>query len=221
MLGYLIIVTATLAAAIWFGIVSRPAIHVLAESGSPRATKLFPLLAIIGTVVVSMLLTSQLEQPTTTSALITIGIWSAGIMTQTVVDTSTRRLPLSISHLTAIVLAVTTLLNTPSKVLSIASGALAVTAVTLVLARLTRGSLGRGDVHFSPLLGLMIGWSSPWPHLPAALITMWLITTVSAALVTLAGMALRRLDRGSTIPYGPFMALGTVIAVATTLGATP
>ena len=221
MLGYLIIVTATLAAAIWFGIVWRPASRVLVESGSVRATKLLAPLALALTALVTLLLATRMGPPATKLALITVGIWSAGTMTQTVVDASTRRLPLRISHLTAIALAGMAILDAPSRTPSIIAGALAVTAVTLVLARLTRGSLGRGDVHFSPLLGLMIGWSSPWLHLPAALITMWLITTVSAALVTLAGMALRRLDRGSTIPYGPFMALGTVIAVATTLGATP
>lgn len=186
-----------------------------------RATKLFPPLAIALSVMVAMLLESRIATPATTTALITIGVWSAGTMTQTVVDASTRRLPLSISHLTAIVLAATTLLDTPSKVLSITTGALAMTVVSLVLTRLTRGSLGRGDVHFSPMLGLVIGWSSPWPDLPAAVITMWLITTVSGALVTLGGIALRRLNRGSTIPYGPFMALGTLIVMTSALGATP
>lgn len=215
------IVTATIAAAICFGIIWRPANRVLVESGSVRATKLFPPLAIALSVMVAMLLESRIATPATTTALITIGVWSAGTMTQTVVDASTRRLPLSISHLTAIVLAATTLLDTPSKVLSITTGALAMTGVSLVLTRLTRGSLGRGDVHFSPMLGLVIGWSSPWPDLPAAVITMWLITTVSGALVTLGGIALRRLNRRSTIPYGPFMALGTLIVMTSALGATP
>lgn len=194
---------------------------MLVESGSARATKLFPPLTIALTALVAMMLTSRMGTPTTTFALITIGISSAGTMTQSVVDAATRRLPLRTSHLTAIVLTATTILDTPSKVPSIATGALAMTGVSLMLTRLTRGSLGRGDVHFSPMLGLVIGWSSPWPNLPAAVITMWLITTVSAALVTLLGIALRRLNRGSTIPYGPFMALGTLIVVAAALGATP
>ncbi len=118
-------------------------------------------------------------------------------------------------------LAAATILDAPSRTVSIAAGAVAMTAITLALTRLTRGSLGRGDVHFSPMLGVMIGWSSPWPDLLSALIMMWLITTVTAALVTLGGLALRRLDRGSTIPYGPFMALGTLVVVASALGATP
>ncbi|MDA2946273.1 MAG: A24 family peptidase [Actinomycetota bacterium] len=221
MLGYLTIVTAILSAAIWFGIVWRPASRALTESASTRATKIAPATAIALTVLVSILLTIRSQPAATTISLIVVGTWSTGAMTQTVVDASTRRLPLRISHLTALMLAAATILDAPSRTVSIAAGAVAMTAITLALTRLTRGSLGRGDVHFSPMLGVMIGWSSPWPDLLSALIMMWLITTVTAALVTLGGLALRRLDRGSTIPYGPFMALGTLVVVASALGATP
>lgn len=221
MLGYLTIVTAILSAAIWFGIVWRPASRALTESASTRATKIAPATAIALTVLVSILLTIRSQPAATTISLIVVGTWSTGAMTQTVVDASTRRLPLRISHLTALMLAAATILDAPSRTVSIAAGAVAMTAITLALTRLTRGSLGRGDVHFSPMLGVMIGWSSPWPDLLSALIMMWLITTVTAALVTLGGLALRRLDRGSTIPYGPFMALGSLMVVASALGATP
>jgi prepilin signal peptidase PulO-like enzyme (type II secretory pathway) len=220
-LGYLTIVTAILSAAIWFGIVWRPASRALTESASTRATKIAPATAIALTVLVSILLTIRSQPAATTISLIVVGTWSTGAMTQTVVDASTRRLPLRISHLTALMLAAATILDAASRTVSIAAGAVAMTAITLALTRLTRGSLGRGDVHFSPMLGVMIGWSSPWPDLLSALIMMWLITTVTAALVTLGGLALRRLDRGSTIPYGPFMALGTLVVVASALGATP
>jgi len=220
-LGYLTIVTAILSAAIWFGIVWRPASRALTESASTRATKIAPATAIALTVLVSILLTIRSQPAATTISLIVVGTWSTGAMTQTVVDASTRRLPLRISHLTALMLAAATILDAPSRTVSIAAGAVAMTAITLALTRLTRGSLGRGDVHFSPMLGVMIGWSSPWPDLLSALIMMWLVTTVTAALVTLGGLALRRLDRGSTIPYGPFMALGTLVVVASALGATP
>jgi prepilin signal peptidase PulO-like enzyme (type II secretory pathway) len=220
-LGYLTIVTAILSAAIWFGIVWRPASRALTESASTRTTKIAPATAIALTVLVSILLTIRSQPAATTISLIVVGTWSTGAMTQTVVDASTRRLPLRISHLTALMLAAATILDAPSRTVSIAAGAVAMTAITLALTRLTRGSLGRGDVHFSPMLGVMIGWSSPWPDLLSALIMMWLITTVTAALVTLGGLALRRLDRGSTIPYGPFMALGTLVVVASALGATP
>lgn len=221
MLGYLTIVTAILSAAIWFGIVWRPASRALTESASTRATKIAPATAIALTVLVSILLTIRSQPAATTISLIVVGTWSTGAMTQTVVDASTRRLPLRISHLTALMLAAATILDAPSRTVSIAAGAVAMTAITLALTRLTRGSLGRGDVHFSPMLGVMIGWSSPWPDLLSALIMMWLVTTVTAALVTLGGLALRRLDRGSTIPYGPFMALGSLMVVASALGATP
>lgn len=221
MLGYLTIVTAILSAAIWFGIVWRPASRALTESASTRTTKIAPATAIALTVLVSILLTIRSQPAATTISLIVVGTWSTGAMTQTVVDASTRRLPLRISHLTALMLAAATILDAPSRTVSIAAGAVAMTAITLALTRLTRGSLGRGDVHFSPMLGVMIGWSSPWPDLLSALIMMWLITTVTAALVTLGGLALRRLARGSTIPYGPFMALGTLVVVASALGATP
>ncbi|MGA1033949.1 MAG: prepilin peptidase, partial [Ilumatobacteraceae bacterium] len=167
------IVTAILSAAIWFGIVWRPASRALTESASTRATKIAPATAIALTVLVSILLTIRSQPAATTISLIVVGTWSTGAMTQTVVDASTRRLPLRISHLTALMLAAATILDAPSRTVSIAAGAVAMTAITLALTRLTRGSLGRGDVHFSPMLGVMIGWSSPWPDLLSALIMMW------------------------------------------------
>ena len=111
------------------------------------------------------------------------------------------------------------IIDHPSIAPSILGSAAAMTVISFGLRWATRGSLGRGDIHYSPMLGALIGWAAPWPDLPSTLLTAWILTILSAALVSVIGLLSRQLTRASTIPYGPFMTLGTVVAVATTLGA--
>ena len=71
-----------------------------------------------------------------------------------------------------------------------------------------RGSLGEGDVRVAPLLGSFLGYWSPGLVLPALL-----VASLVAAVVGLVLAVVKRTGRSTTLPFGPFLALGTVVAL--------
>ena len=83
--------------------------------------------------------------------------------------------------------------------------AFAAGAAALVVALATRGGLGMGDVKLCFLLGAGLGWD-----VLGALV----IGVVAGAVAALAVLARHGLDaRKTTIPYGPFLALGGILAL--------
>lgn len=220
MLGYLRIAIAIITALIWLGIVQRPASTVLGESAALRAQRAAPsLVAITLAAMLTLLLVRSNDR--SAPAAILIGVVASTLSVQTVVDLATKRLPLRISHLTALVVIVLASIDTPSQTPSVVLGAVVMTLIAWSMSRVTRGSLGRGDIHFSPMLGAVIGWSYPWPDLASGILAAWLITAIAGAAVALVALVARRIDRRSTVPYGPFMALGTLVVLTTALGGTP
>jgi leader peptidase (prepilin peptidase)/N-methyltransferase len=81
-------------------------------------------------------------------------------------------------------------------------------AIAWLLSRFRTG-IGRGDVHLAPLLGLTIGWFDPWSVLIA-----WFFALLAGGLVSAVLLGSRRVSRRSTIPYGPFLVLGSAVAVS-------
>ena len=65
--------------------------------------------------------------------------------------------------------------------------------------------MGEGDVKLAGLIGLLVGY-------PNVLVALW-ISVVSAGVVVGVLWALRRKTLTDGIPYGPFMSLGTVVAL--------
>lgn len=82
----------------------------------------------------------------------------------------------------------------------------------LLVAVLGRGAMGMGDVKLAGVLGLNLGYFSL-----GSLLLATLFAFVTASLVVLGGMLLRKLSMKSHVPFGPFMILGAAIA----LGMTP
>jgi leader peptidase (prepilin peptidase)/N-methyltransferase len=87
--------------------------------------------------------------------------------------------------------------------------AMAMFAAFLALALLRPADLGLGDVKLAGVLGLVLGWQG------------WGFVLVGAFLGFLFGgltgvglMLVRRAGRRSSIPFGPFMLLGALVAVA-------
>jgi leader peptidase (prepilin peptidase)/N-methyltransferase len=73
---------------------------------------------------------------------------------------------------------------------------------------LSRGGMGDGDVRLSPLLGAYLGWLNP------GLVAVGLFMGfLAGAAVGVAMMAGGRAGRKTAVPFGPFLALGTVVAV--------
>ena len=130
------------------------------------------------------------------------------------IDIFERRLPRQIS-LPCFVLAVTglTAIDGPSAFghWGPLTGAALLTTCTYILHRVSRRSLGVGDVLVSPLLGCIIGWFNPW------LIGTSLVFASLAGGVYAAILLLRGTKRGELFAYGPFLFLGTALAIISPL----
>ncbi|MEE8384783.1 MAG: A24 family peptidase, partial [Dehalococcoidia bacterium] len=90
-------------------------------------------------------------------------------------------------------------------VLEIFGGGAAALVMTSVMFILGRGALGLGDVKMSLLMGLVVG-------LPSVIVGVF-IGTLAAGAFILPLMILRVLNRRDYIAYGPFIAIGAVVAL--------
>ena len=87
---------------------------------------------------------------------------------------------------------------------SLVAGAGAFLAWLTIFLLYPRG-MGAGDVKLAGLLGLLVGY-------PGVVVAVWL-AVVSGGLVAVFLLALRRRGRKDAIPFGPFLALGAVVAL--------
>ena len=127
-------------------------------------------------------------------------------------DITVHQLPRVVSYVTlAVSLPLLTLASRGDAAFerwSAAQGAALMVAITATIRVIGRRSLGRGDVHFSPPLGAVLGWFQP-----ELALTAWAIIAVVGGIA--AALRLRRgFDRSSRMPYGPYMLLGTSITLA-------
>ena len=72
----------------------------------------------------------------------------------------------------------------------------------------SRGGMGDGDVRLAPLLGLYLGYLNPG-IVPVGLFFGFLL----GAVIGVAAMAIGKGGRKTALPFGPFLAAGTVVAV--------
>jgi len=77
-------------------------------------------------------------------------------------------------------------------------------ALFLLIAILSRGGMGGGDIKLAVVMGAFLGW----PAIAFAL----LVAFTTGAVVGVALMATGRRGRRDPIPFGPFLALGAVVA---------
>jgi leader peptidase (prepilin peptidase)/N-methyltransferase len=89
-------------------------------------------------------------------------------------------------------------------------GAAIASAVMALIYVASRGGMGDGDVRLSPLLGAYLGWLNPG-FVGVGLFLGFLF----GAIVGVAVMAAGRGGRKTAVPFGPFLALGTIVAVFT------
>jgi leader peptidase (prepilin peptidase)/N-methyltransferase len=145
--------------------------------------------------------------------LIAYCILGAALVALTWIDLHERRLPREISYtalgLGAVALAVAALANGEGeRIVLMALGAAIAVAVMGGIYVASKGGLGDGDVRLSPLLGMYLGWLNPG-IVPVGLF----FGFVFGAVVGVALMARGTAGRRTALPFGPFLALGTVVAV--------
>jgi len=87
-------------------------------------------------------------------------------------------------------------------------GAAAAWAALLVIHLISPGGMGFGDVRLSFILGLFLGWLG-YGHVLVGLFTGFLLGAFIGVLL----VALRLRKRTDSVPFGPFLAAGAVIAV--------
>jgi len=140
-------------------------------------------------------------------------ILMAVLVAQTWIDLQTQRLPREITYwgigLGAVALAVAAMvIDEPERIWMMALGA-AIALVTMwLIYTLSKGGMGDGDVRLAPLLGMYLGWLNPGIVLPGLFFGF-----IAGAVVGVTMMAIDRAGRRTAVPFGPFLALGTVVAI--------
>ena len=138
---------------------------------------------------------------------------SAGLVALSWIDLKTKRLPREVTYVTAAlglpVLVIAALVrDEPRRIATMAGGAAIALAFMWILYVASRGGMGDGDVRLSPLLGAYLGWLG-LPYVPIGLFLGFLLGSI----VGVGAMVVGRAGRRTALPFGPFLAAGTVLAV--------
>ncbi|MGH3709211.1 MAG: prepilin peptidase [Pseudonocardiaceae bacterium] len=142
------------------------------------------------------------------SALAAVGVPLA------IIDTVEHRLPnrlLLVAYPTALTLFSlgSILRSDPTSLMRALISMAAIASFYLALALIFSGGLGAGDVKLGGLLGLALGWAS-WTAVMTGTLLGWLLGAGAWFTFRLTG----HMTRDSLLPLGPFLLLGTLIAIA-------
>ena len=139
--------------------------------------------------------------------------FAAAATVLTLVDLAEKRLPDAVVFPTLGVVAVLLLpatwaLGTWWPLLWALAGAAAMFAVYFLLALISPSSMGMGDVKLALVIGLLLGWFG---------LSAWLIGLLAAfvvgGVIALVALALKRVTLRGSIPFGPSMLAGALIAL--------
>ena len=104
----------------------------------------------------------------------------------------------------AIALIIAAITSEPGIISVLIGGGLGL-VVMLLVALISKGAIGWGDVKMSGLVGLFTGF-------PMVLISL-LLAVVSGGLVAVTLLLLKLKERKQTIPFGPFLSLGAMLTL--------
>lgn len=140
-------------------------------------------------------------------------ILGAALVALVWIDLHEFRLPREITYtafvLSSIAIVVAALVNDePRRIWMAALGAGIALVIMGLVYVVSRGGMGDGDVRLAPLLGLHLGYLNPG-IVPVGLFYGFVIGAVVGVAVMAAGKA----GRKTALPFGPFLAAGTVLAV--------
>jgi leader peptidase (prepilin peptidase)/N-methyltransferase len=140
-------------------------------------------------------------------------ILGATLIAQTWIDFRTQRLPREITYVGVILggialIVAAIVLDEPERIWMMVLGAAIATATMWVIYALSRGGMGEGDVRLAPLLGMFLGWLNPGIVLPGLFFGF-----IAGAISGIVMMAANKAGRRTALPFGPFLALGTIVAI--------
>lgn len=146
-------------------------------------------------------------------ALIAFCVLGAALVALVWIDLHTKRLPREITYTAMListpVLVVAALVNDePERIWQAGLGAAIALAFMWIVYIASRGGMGDGDVRLAPLLGLHLGYLNPG-IVPVGLFLGFLL----GAVIGVIAMAVGSAGRKTALPFGPFLAAGTVLAV--------
>lgn len=75
----------------------------------------------------------------------------------------------------------------------------------LLIAIISRGGMGGGDIKLAAVIGLFLGWQQ--------VITAFFVASVIASAVSVTLIVLKRKTRKDHIPFGPFLAAGALVSL--------
>lgn len=140
-------------------------------------------------------------------------ILCTGLIALAVIDIETFRLPRRIIHSTAavglpVLLVASVAGDQMFRMRTALLGAVCALCAMGILYAASFGRLGDGDVRLSPLLGAYLGWWG-FPEVFSGFFLAFLFGSV----IGLAMIIVGRSNRSKAIPFGPFLAAGTILTV--------
>ena len=146
-------------------------------------------------------------------ALIAFCVMGAALVALVWIDLREFRLPREITYtamaISGVVLAIAGFVNDePERIWQAALGAGIALAIMGIIYLASRGGMGDGDVRLAPLLGMHMGWLNPG-IVPIGLFFGFFL----GAIVGVVAMTVGSAGRKTAVPFGPFLATGTVLAV--------
>src|SRR4051794_30890031 len=140
-------------------------------------------------------------------------VLASGLVALSWIDLRTKRLPRSIIYATAAIgiplLVIAAIVrDEPKRIWMMLLGAACALAFMAIVYAASRGGMGDGDVRLSPLLGAYLGWLNP-----GFVAIGFFLAFLMGAVVGVALMIVGRGGRKTAVPFGPFLAVGTIAAV--------
>lgn len=83
-------------------------------------------------------------------------------------------------------------------------GFFAVSVLLLIIAFLSNGGMGGGDIKLMAAAGLFLGWK--------LIVLSLMIASIVGAIISVGLLVLKKADRKSMVPFGPFLSIGIIIS---------
>ena len=190
-----------LVASLLLSSVHWPLCRLFVSRDRPRASRV---LVPLGSSILTSVLVNGEGASTSAARLLLV----TTLMALVEIDILVRRLPREISYPAAMISFLLLGCGRPEQVWSMIVGALAPMSVLAITSWCSRRQLGSGDVRMWPLLGVQLGAES------MTTVVFGFVSSFVVAGIVVIGLVLSgRARRTTTIPFGPFLAAGTMLAL--------